>query len=389
MVAPFLRPQRERVCAALKTYPRSPQTPLAFEKGEISSLCQPFVGSKRERLDRCGDPVSDPYSSEGTKSKYTWSSRAQLRKRGKVNIFTEKGFEGEQTKLLSRVEELRRSSRALCCQDDKRCEEDFNRIAVSLCKPHPDPNAPDPCGFGGTFRVPGSTYRETFAQLRDVASDHPVTAEIRQIADRNLSNQRSSKGLNSSAQSIGSIVLTSYIPQDRGVERLEPVILHEFGHACTLTRMRTWALEAVTTAPHTEDEERLSRSLRATQWLDGARRRCETDLDLPTAYDDFWVSVGETKALSSCLKEIAVANREGRVDRPCSGLCPGHYLEEATGIAFSLLAGDLSGSVESVFPNTCDHVRDGQHPMVSDVVECLAQHSPRFRERLKIAYACS
>lgn len=362
---------------------------MAFEKGEISPLCQPFVGSRRERLDRCDDPTSDPYSKSGSQSRFSWNSRTQLRKRGKINILTERGYENARKRLFERVEELRELSRAFCCQDDKKCEERFNRVTVKLCEPHPDPNAPDPCSFGGTFRVPGRTYRGIFAQLRDVTAEEPEVSEIRRLAERNLPAQSAVDQMSSETHSIGSVVLTSYISQDRGLERLEPVILHEFGHACSLVRMKTWALDALASPLESMNEADLSRSLRATQWLDSARRRCERDLELPTAYEDFWLALGETRSLSACLKEIAIANRDGKVDRHCSGVCPGHYLEEASAIAFALLTGDLTGSFASVFPNTCDHVRDGQHPMVSDVVECLAQHSPRFRDRLNRAYGCS
>lgn len=387
--AMFLRPQREKVCAALKSYPRSSPFQLALEKGVISPLCQPFVGSRRERLDRCDDPASDPYSKSGSQSGFTWNSRAQLRKRGKINILAEIGFESARTRLLERVEELRKTSRAFCCGDDLKCAESFDRVTVKLCEPHPDPNAPDPCSFGGTFRVPGRTYRAIFAQLREVTADAPEASEIRQLAERNLPHQDGANRISSEAPSIGSVVLTSYLSKDLGFERLEPVVLHEFGHACSLVRMKTWALDAIALPPNSGNDEILSRSLRATHWLDSARRRCEKDLELPTAYDDFWGALGETRALSACLKKIAVANRDGRVDRQCSGVCPGHYLEEASAIAFALLTGDLTGSFASVFPNTCDHVRDGQHPMVSDVVECLAQHSSRFRDRLDRAYGCS
>lgn len=378
--AAFSRPHRERVCAALGTYPRSSKLSMAFEAGEISPLCRPSVGNRRSRLDRCGDPTADPYVKEaGSQSKFTWKSGYQLRKQGKVNIVTDPGTEGLRGSLLSRVEELRAVSRAFCCQGDTRCESDFDRIGVRICEPSSDPNAPDPCAFGGTFRVPGRTYFDAFFQLSQATGKDDPINEIRRLAENNLRGRLRTAGSSTAAESIGSIVLTSYIAPEGGIDRLEPVILHEFGHACTIIRMRNWALDVHENSP---------RALRAAQWLDGARRRCEKDLELPAAYDDFWLALGETKELSSCLREIATANRDGRVDRRCSEICPGHYLEEASGIAFSLLTGDLSGSAASVFPNTCDHVRDAQHPMVSDVVDCLAQHSSRFRERLNKAYQC-
>ncbi|MEK7356342.1 MAG: hypothetical protein AAB250_07825, partial [Bdellovibrionota bacterium] len=101
-----------------------------------------------------------------------------------------------------------------------------------------------------------------------------------------------------------------------------------------------------------------------------------------------WTSIGESRELAQCLADITTLNQKGAIDKTCNGLCAGHYLEESLGIAFSLLLGDLSGKPSSVFPNTCDHVRDGQHPLVSDVVDCLAQASPRFRDKIKSTYGC-
>lgn len=371
------RPNRAAICSALNQYPRAKSELLAFERGELSALCQPSAGKKRHRLDRCGDPASDPYSH----SAYTRASRAELLKRGKVNLLIEESLREEREKLESRIEELRLSSREFCCKDDALCGQEFDRVTVSFCEPERDPHKPDPCAFGGSFRVPGRTYREVFDRLQDVVGIGEEAEEIRRLAQYNIMSRAKHENA-SDSYTIGSVVLSSYISRNRGSGPMEPVILHEFGHACSMVRMRVWALEH-------DDEIDLGRVLRATQWLDSARRRCDRDQELPTAYDDFWEELGESRELSSCLRELAIANQEGRMDRACEGVCPGHYLEEAAGIAFSLLTGDLSGGLASVFPNTCDHVRDGQHPMVSDVIECLAQNSPRFRERLKEAYECS
>jgi hypothetical protein len=136
------------------------------------------------------------------------------------------------------------------------------------------------------------------------------------------------------------------------------------------------------------DPGSLVRASRAVQWLNHVKDRCDSNLKLPDAYYDFWESLGETREFAQCLYRLTEVNQKNQVDRACDRLCPGHYLEESVGIAFSLLNGDLRGNSDSVFPNTCDHVRDGQHPMVSDVVDCLARYSPRFRARVGAAYGC-
>ena len=208
-----------------------------------------------------------------------------------------------------------------------------------------------------------------------------IPNEIKKIAQKNLPFRMPASIANQGAKELprGSIVLSSYVSRDLGVKALEPVILHEFGHACSMVKMQNAAI----------DGESLQKAKRATVWLDEAKLRCKADLVPPEAYYDFWESIGETRELASCLKDLAVLNQKQAIDRPCKNICPGHYLEESVGIAFSLLTGDLEGKVESVFPNTCDHTRDAQHPMVADVVECLTQNSQHFREKLKRTYACN
>lgn len=364
------------VCEALKGYPRLETDKLSFQSGEISPLCTPFIRQKsRFELDRCGDTKRDPYSSHTT-SHFTWASRAEMGRKGKINLFTDADASNQMPKIYSRIEELRSQASRLCCADDRRCAKMIDKVEVKFCKPNQDPNAPDPCVFGGNFKMSGSGYQSAFQAILERAKTGP--GELSQIANRNLapmSRQPASQGVES--LSSGSIVLSSYVPREEGFAALEATLLHEFGHACSMAKIQ---LNAVLAPP--------AKAVRAAQWLDRARQRCQPDVELPTAYYDFWESMGETRGLAQCLMNITTENQKARVDRPCNGMCPGHFLEESVGIVFSLLLGDLSGVAGAVFPQTCDHVRDGQHPMVSDVLECLTQNSPRFRERLRSAQNC-
>jgi hypothetical protein len=230
---------------------------------------------------------------------------------------------------------------------------------------------------GAATKCQGEGYTAIFRAIQKVHGGASA-AEFKRIAEKNLGG---SDGLFEPMPDLnrGNIVLSSYVSKAQGVASLEPVILHELGHACSMVHMQENSLQ-----PKDSDK-----SLRATRWLDSARNRCSQDTELPEAYYDFWTSIGESRQLAACLFQLTSDNQKQKVDRSCPGLCPGHYMEESVGIAFSLLSGDVRGLPQSVFPNTCDHVRDGQHPMVSDVAECLTQHSPRFREKLRRAYGCS
>ena len=369
------------LCETLKSYPHIDSGKLSFESKTLSPLCTPFIHQKsRRELDRCGDVHKDPYTSF-----FTWASRNEMSSRGKVNLFTDPDLlskdDVNSSKLNSHVSELRASATNLCCGDDLTCRKLMNRVEVKFCKPSADPNAPDPCVFGGSYKMPGEGYAAIFTALH-----HSNSPELRQIAARNLvgkvpagsSDKQTSLSDPSAQLFTGSIVLSSYVPREQGIAAIDPTLLHEFGHACSMVKMQ----EASLTAPR-------EKALRATQWLDRARSRCQQDLELPAAYYDFWESVGESRELAQCLYNLTADNQKQQVDQPCPALCPGHFLEESVGITFSLLLGNLSGVGGAVFPQTCDHVRDGQHPMVSDVLECLAQNSPRFRERLKIGQHCS
>ncbi len=361
------------VCDVVKKYPLEK---LSYEISEISPLCSPYIRQKeRKELDRCGDFHRDPYASgastSASVSRFTWASRNEMARKGKINFFTEPEFQGQMPRVLKHVEQLRESATNLCCGGDLSCRRMMERVNVSFCQPSADPDAPDSCVFGGTYKMPGSGYASVFRSLR---RGSPMT-EIKQIAAKNLSS--SEVGSGPTELSSGSIVLSSYVPKSEGIRGIEPTLLHEFGHACSMVRMQLAAGEG--SSP---------KALRATQWLDRARSRCRADLELPAAYYDFYESIGESRTLAQCLFHLTGENQKQAIDKPCSGLCPGHYLEESVGVVFSLLLGHLDGQPGAVFPQTCDHVRDGQHPMVSDVLDCLAQHSPRFRERLGRANQC-
>lgn len=370
-ISPSSQQAHGNVCGALGQYPKVAAS-LSFHSNVISNICQPFIKYSRPELDRCGDQRSDPYL-----SKFTWPSRAEMSRRGKVNVFTEAAYTARLPEMMHRAEELRDRATDLCCgPNDVRCRAGMHAVKFDVCKPSSDPNAPDPCVFGGTFRMPGTGYDAIFRAIAHAHGDGEALASMHEIATHNLLGRgpASSEGVQS-----GSITLSSYISIDSGSASMEPVILHELGHACSMVRME----EAAT------DSSQPVKALHATEWLDSAKRRCDPNFKFPEAADDFWESVGESRELSSCLKDLASLNQKKLIDKPCNGLCPGHYLEESVGIAFSLLLGDLDGSASAVFPNTCDHVRDGQHPMVSDVAECLLQTSPRFRSRMAQAYGCS
>lgn len=383
------------ICSLLGEYPQPEDSKRSFEMAQIAPLCRPFVKTGRGGLDQCGDVARDPYV-----SLFTWPSRVEMERRGHLNLYS--GEKGDRLRrhLLRRIDDIRRESADFCCGDDPTCQSAMREVEVSICQPSEDPNRPDPCVFGGSYRMPGAGYTALYRLLRgqqasrvkmrmnNAPAAHTdggeksgprVLMELGELVERNLKGVRTTLGPDDRPPRLlrGQIVLSSYVDRRRGVEALEPVIRHEFGHACSMIRMQEGAL-----GPDP------ARALRAVQWLDRAKRRCESDIDLSEAYLDFWSDLGESRGLGRCLQKLAELNQSGAIDKPCSNLCPGHYLEEAVGIAFSLLTGDVSGAPGAVFPNTCHHVRDGQHPLVSDVVDCLAQHSSRFRRRLRVTYQC-
>ncbi|MES2856695.1 MAG: hypothetical protein V4692_12565 [Bdellovibrionota bacterium] len=372
---PPMQNENASICEALKSYPKLQQTELSFRSAAISNLCKPFVKQTRAELDRCGVKNLDPYT-----SRYTWPSRNQLAKRGKGNLYVDPQLQSELAKLPSRIESIRSRATELCCAPgETACREGMAKVEVEVCKPNSDPTQPDPCVFGGSFHMPGSAYRSIFEVVAKAKGEGEAT-EMRKIAMRNLARKRNPA---SATHEHGKITLSSYVPLSSGIAAAEPVLLHEFGHACSMVRMRN----AAVTQPR--DIASGKRAARATEWIDSARKRCDTDFKIPEATYDFWTDIGESKELAVCLNDLAGLNQRQEIDKPCSGICPGHYVEEAVGIAFSLLLGDLKDGASSILPNTCDHVRDGQHPLVSDVVECFAQHSPRFRSRVKQAYGCT
>jgi hypothetical protein len=363
------------VCEAIKNYPKQNASDMSFKTGSISNVCKPFVRQARGELDRCGSKDLDPYTSH-----YTWPSRNQLSKKGKGNLFLDPELKSELDRLPAKIEAIRNKATDLCCgPGDTLCRTGMAKVEVEVCKPSTDPTQPDPCVFGGSFHMPGSAYRSIFEVVAKAKGEGAAT-EMRSIALRNLS--RGSRAPAAANDENGKITLSSYVPFSTGIAAAEPVLLHEFGHACSMVRMRDTAMSPPLGV------EGLKKAMRATEWIDSARKRCDANFKIPDATFDFWNDIGESRELAQCINDLAGANQRNEIDKPCNGLCPGHYVEEAVGIAFSLMLGELKDGPASILPNTCDHVRDGQHPLVSDIVECFAQHSPKFRERVKTAYGC-
>ncbi len=420
---------RSKICPILDAFPHGQK--LSFESGEITGLCRPFVQKKRHELDRCGDLRKDPFSatSATTTSGFTWPSRKEMYQRGHVNLIRDADLRFERDRLFREAENVRRSMSQLCCADNKSCLQAMEKVEVVMCVPNPAADQADPCVFGGRFEMPGQEYSHFYenlwrhhaakgnldllqrieSQLRrenrhSLMASLVTSAGTGQVGAPTVPPDSSTASralvgttLNRSASALatssavdenssfqprsGKIILTSYIPQDRGITALLPTLHHEFGHACSMIRMQQMAASDEGPDAHKKVEH-------ALQWFSGVHHRCGRNLVVADAYYDFWESLGESRELASCLIKIAKLNQEGRLDQSCQEICPGHYLEESAGIALSLLNGDLSGAPGSVFPATCDHVRDAQHPLVADVVECLAEHSARFRQRLSHAQGC-
>ena len=101
-VSAVRRESANRLCNALAQFPRSETDKLNFEKNEVGSLCKPYMQRTRASLDMCGDGNSDPYTSA-----FTWASREQMAKRGKINIVSDPKAQPLYTALLSRAEEIR------------------------------------------------------------------------------------------------------------------------------------------------------------------------------------------------------------------------------------------------------------------------------------------
>ncbi len=361
------------VCTTLKNI--SENTPLSFEQNKITGLCHVFnIKKQRKDLDRCGSEKSDPYSSP-----FTWASRETMEQSGKIHLWTHPDGEKLQKELMQRAVEVKNEMAAFCCGKDEACHEAMGSVPVTLCKSKAGKNQPDPCVFGGSYQFTASEYRQVFRSLWQDLKGAPRGALS--VLQRNLSaeDMHMKKSEVQSTVLPGKIVLSSYININHGIATLEPVLRHELGHACSMIKSQINA-RRISAEPE--------KAMRALQWLDHSRDRCEPGLKAPQAYYDFWESLGESPSLAKCFYHLAQLNQDQKIDRPCRNICASQVLEESVGIAFSLLTGELKGQPEAAFPNTCNHVRDGQHPMVADVVECLSRYSPRFRERMSAAYRC-
>lgn len=370
------------VCNALAQYPRIGAVKMAFESGELSPICKPFLNRTRASLDMCGDKSKDPYASSSTSSGvsydvealaanvsshttnagFVWPTRLEMYKRGQINVFTDPKGAPLKKDLEDHAEEIRQETTSICCNGDLKCEEAMKKVQVNICKPSVGEDQPDSCVYGGVYQVPAEEFALASTRLKKTESGGTFSP------------------------ATGNITLSSYVSAEKGARSVDSVIRHEFGHACSMVKMQLAAA-----SPFWQklvNQEQRKKADRARVWVDDVKDRCDANAKLPEAYYDFWESVGETKEFAGCIYKLAELNQKQSVDRSCEKLCPGHYLEEAVGITFSLLTGDLSGQPGAVFPNTCNHVRDAQHPMVSDVMDCLTQYSPRFRDRLRKQYSC-
>jgi len=321
----------------------------AFERGEIAPLCRPFMDLTRAHLDMCEPDPTQNLIVQNRRRVAPFIETTSTEPRGLPSqMGASESAKASMPSLPTAsswnlvVERARNSAAQLCCADDRRCVSAMNQVSVKVSLR---------TSTDGSFEVSGSSYRrinESWAQLSSNSS--PSTPPELQV---------------------GRILISDAVANGSRRDSLEPVLLHEFGHACTLIRMQTRA------------------SAKSQEWFRLVSRRCDQNAPLAQAYIDYWQDLGESKELGQCLQRLVELNRDRKIDRSCSRLCPGHYLEEASASAFALLAGDLGGRRESVFPNQCDHQRDPEHPLVSDVVECLSHHSARFRSRIASVYQCA
>lgn len=277
-----------------------------------------------------------------------------------------------------------------CCGKNQDCIKSMKSIEVKFCIPPKNPNEPDPCTNDAYYtlttqqvsQLKNSLYKNYVVNNMESSKE---AQEVRRIVSMLYNESDSSllKDLKSSFISLpiaGRVVFSPYVSEMTTANTRKAVATHEFFHACDILKAQQKLFN------EQKDMGVVLQNIRRVQNI--LSNDCKIDESLKSSYRNLWSEIGETTELSKCIEQLANDSTKANSISFCADACPSRILAEGFAHAAAMIVADSEAS-KQLYPIGCYQPSDKFHPLTADLIECVAQHSPRFKKNFKSTYNCN
>lgn len=358
--SPELNPVGAYTCEILKEYDQGAairSVPPSNFTSDLAPICKEVLLSwgisDSSKIDDCQRSGENRYASD-----YISLSPRELRRTSRKNN-SGTGWKLASYEMLDkRLNEIYQKSVGMklsCCGQDLECRRLIDTVQLFYCdnpEARANKNLPDSCSDLAYFNVSLTTIED----LQKLKDHFPSTSPLQ-------------------IKRIGEIVISPYY-QEIGNEITwmdsDLTIAHEYGHACRMVKLAQ--------SLNSQEKSRKESAIFYLNSISGQERDCS----LPRGKIEFYRSIAEnsgevvTPTIIDCVASLGL-----RGEGVCENNCPYQALDESYANLIATIA-----YPNWAFPNFCASIRDSQHPFGMDIYECLAQHSPNFRQIVKNYWGC-
>lgn len=372
-------------CTIIKNYPgkQTSDNPLCEEYWKHSKTSKSNLNSCNTNKDRFSEGhIPESQNSMQNMGLQTLTNRTNNKDERSLN-------KKKMAEIESEAREVMDSVASSCCTKDQACIKNMKSIEIKFCTPPTNPNEPDPCTNEAYYtlkdqqisQLKNSMYKKYVANNMENSKD---AQEVRRIVSMLYNESDSSllKDLKSSFISLpiaGRVVFSPYVSEMATANIRKAVATHEFFHACDMVKAQNKLFN------EQNDMKIVLQNIRRIHNF--LSNDCKLDESIKSSYQNLWSEMGESTELAKCIEQLATDSTKLNSKSFCSDACPSRILAEGFAHAASLIVatGEVS---KQLYPAGCHSPSDKLHPLTADLIECVAQHSPRFKKIFKSTYNC-
>ena len=388
-------------CAMASQFPYQGPDPTLIDKTLLSLPVSPICkkewsqepGFTKAYFNRCGTHW-DRYIPMGADS--------QLQNYQK-NIASKESAKALKDSMLKKVQRIKSQVAESCCGTDAKCLEAMKRVPVHFCED--DPAAAKLCPSGTQFVFYDSDSfglaNELLKKFKTATSNNPIEKIMSEEVTKAfggpsfqlkalMSSNPLSPGFFNSLKT-GGVLLGSPMKSDTtevGSQewriKTDHQLYHELHHVCSFVSQQL----GLSRAARASDEQYEYLHV-LTQYLSSPEGYCGSFEKAKSIYQKLWLQAGESSDLAKCLETIADRASDPQNSQTfCKNICKTRYLEESYALASEFQSLNSENQDSLINELACYGVQDGQHPPISEIVTCLQQHSPRFRDQISKVLKC-
>ena len=341
-------------------------------------------------------------------STYTHPSENENRKKGLVSLTgNQLNSMDEKTKekliniksaLFNMAKEVQTELAKQCCGvENKKCKDRLLNIGISMCKSPHNSTEKDFCSEGTSYFI-FNTFGDqvsAIAQLRKLL----VSIQKNELnkTEFDIIIEKFKTELNHDEKQWDSVIkkftdippgyinISPYVniqDMEGTLKKARTVFTHEFSHGCDRI------LNEQQVSNYKNNSNAFYALTSAIQSY-GLETKCKLANSHKNYYRNLWQSLGESINLAICFEKITEETKNKESKSYCPNACASDFFAESFAMGYEMLSFKEEFQPNFYPDRICHGVQDSKHPRSSDILECLAQHSPRFRQRFRDVFSCN